>query len=88
MKTPGSCTYTDYQYTELSASETDCDKTWDWVSTFGTAGGKNAAIWVAESLDFSYYIAVGIKATSDLGYVDMWIGKYTASDGSLAWEFT
>lgn len=62
MKTSGSCTYTDYEYITLSSSETDCDKTWDWVSTFGTAGGKNAALWVAESIDNTYFIVVGIHS--------------------------
>lgn len=45
-------------------------------------------LWVAESNDKTYYIAVGIKSASDVKYVDMWIGKYQASDGALVWEMT
>ena len=60
IKTSGSCTtYTDYDYVELSASATDCDKTWDWITTFGTTGKYDIAIWSALSTDKTYIIVVG-----------------------------
>ena len=82
LKTKGDCT-PDSAYTILTSGESDCTGL-DWVTKFGTSGKHHQAMWVAESPDASYLIAVGIQEED--GFSKMHIVKLQASDGELVWE--
>jgi len=83
IKTKGSCTYTATNVF-LSQEGSGCDD-WDWVTKIATDNSlTEQALWVAESPDFSYYIAVGMRQTSG-GKAIIFVTKLQSSDGTIVW---
>lgn len=87
IKTKAGCTSYDDQFSWLTEDGTDCSG-YEWVTKIGTAndGKVNKALWVAESPDGSYFVAVGMLENSS-GGSDAFVSKID-TDGTEVWTMT